>query len=65
MATKEEIAKIINFIKEDIEKHGVVGLYFGIEYSPGISFEEIIEISSSIKEYDVLLSAHYDSVKLL
>ena len=58
-ATKEEIAKIINFIKEDIEKHGVIGLSFGIEYSPGISFEEIIEISSSIKEYDVLLSAHY------
>ena len=32
---------------------------FGIEYSPGISLEEILEICNSIKEYDILVSAHY------
>lgn len=58
-ASKEEIGKIIDLIKNDIENHGAIGLSFGIEYSPGISFEELIKISNSLKDYDILLSAHY------
>lgn len=58
-ATREQIEKMIDLIREDIGKNGAVGLSFGIEYSPGISLEEILEICNSTKEYDILISAHY------
>lgn len=58
-ATKNEILKMIELIRNDIVRHGAIGLSFGIEYSPGISFEELIEISNSLRDYDILLSAHY------
>ncbi len=58
-ATEEEIQLMSDFIIEDIEKNGAIGLSFGIEYSPGVSFHEILELCNSIKKYDVLLSAHY------
>lgn len=58
-ATKEEIAKMVEMIKYDLENYGAIGVSFGIEYSPGISFEELAEISSSLRDYDILLSAHF------
>lgn len=58
-ATKEEIEKMKDYIKRDIVENGAIGLSFGIEYSPGITYEEIIELCDAIKDYDVLLSAHY------
>lgn len=60
-ATKEEIEKMKELIKTDITDNGAVGLSFGIEYSPGITYEEIIEICEAVKEYDILLAAHYRS----
>lgn len=58
-ATKSQIEKIKKSIKNDIVKNKAIGLSFGIEYSPGISFEEIIEVCDYIKDLDVLLSAHF------
>lgn len=57
--TKEQLDKIKAYIKEDIVYNGAVGISFGIEYSPGITFEEIIDICETVKDYDVLLAAHY------
>lgn len=56
---EEQLEKMIELIETDISEYGAVGLSFGIEYSPGITFEEIISICDTIKDYDILLSAHY------
>ncbi|WP_053954802.1 amidohydrolase family protein [Inediibacterium massiliense] len=52
------MGKIQKLIERDIQA-GAVGMSFGIEYSPGISFEEIITASHAIPNTDYLLSAHY------
>lgn len=57
-ATDEEIDKVCKLIK-DYENLGVVGLSFGIEYSPGITFEEMLKVSSCIKDSNLFLSAHF------
>lgn len=57
-ATKQEIAKMQKKASADIER-GAVGISFGLEYSPGIEFSEIIELCSSAKDENILLSAHY------
>ncbi len=59
--TEEQLEEMKKLIKEDIAENGAVGLSFGIEYSPGITYEEIINICNAIKDYDVLLAAHYRS----
>lgn len=60
-ATKHQIAEMKRLIRKDIVENGAIGLSFGIEYAPGISFEEIIVVCDGIKDLDVLLSAHFRS----
>jgi len=57
-ATKEEISKMQKRVLADIER-GAVGISFGLEYSPGIEFDEVIELCNCVKDKDILLSAHY------
>lgn len=57
--TEDQLKEMKKLIKIDIEENGAVGLSFGIEYSPGITYEEIISICESIRDYDILLAAHY------
>ncbi|SKC84966.1 N-acyl-D-amino-acid deacylase family protein [Maledivibacter halophilus] len=57
-ATKEEILKMGNLASDAIEK-GAIGISFGLEYSPGIKYSEVIDLCNSIKDKDILLSAHY------
>lgn len=57
-ATDSEVEKICELIKE-YEKLGIVGLSFGIEYSPGITFEEMIKACECIKNSKLFLSAHF------
>lgn len=57
--TEEQLEEMKSLIKNDIKENGAIGLSLGIEYSPGITFEEIISICDAISEYDVLLAAHY------
>lgn len=59
--TEKQLEEMIELIKEDITENGAIGLSFGLEYSPGISYEEIISICNEISNYDILLSAHYRS----
>lgn len=57
-ATKEEISKMRNLAKTAIE-NGAIGISFGLEYSPGIEYSEVIDICDCVKDKDILLSAHY------
>ncbi len=60
VATKSQIEKMRDMAKREIEQEGVIGISYGIEYSPAITFEEMVSLSSDIG-YDILLSAHYRS----
>ncbi|MTI68255.1 MAG: amidohydrolase family protein [Firmicutes bacterium] len=55
--TNLEIEKIKKLALNDLN-NGAIGLSFGLEYSPGTTKEEVIDISSSFDE-DILLSAHF------
>lgn len=60
VATKSQIQKMRDMAKREIEEEGVIGISYGIEYSPAVTFEEMVSLSSDIG-YDILLSAHYRS----
>ncbi|MBN4074595.1 MAG: amidohydrolase [Alkaliphilus sp.] len=57
-ATQLEICKMKELVQAAI-KEGVIGISFGLEYSPGVNFDEIIQICSATNNEQVLLSAHY------
>ncbi|HYF84191.1 MAG TPA: amidohydrolase family protein [Clostridia bacterium] len=57
-ANKSEINKMKEIIREN-KKYNYIGLSFGIEYSPGTSFDEMIGIISALEEDKYLLAAHY------
>lgn len=57
-ASDFEIDKMKQMIKSDIELYGAVGISFGIEYSPGISFDEVVKISEGLGD-GIILSGHY------
>lgn len=59
-ATSFEIDKMRQMIKTDIENNGAIGISFGIEYSPGITFDEVVELCSNLDDR-ILLSGHYRS----
>lgn len=58
-ATKEEIKKIINTVAVQLDK-GALGISFGLEYAPGTSTEEIIQICHEVRKFpNKLVSCHY------
>lgn len=57
LASSYQINQMKEMLRKDIE-NGSIGISFGIEYSPGITTEEIVEISRAIDK-EILLSAHY------
>ncbi len=59
-ANDEEIEKMKDLIKESLPL-GILGISYGIEYSPGIDFHELVEITKALDSKDYLLSAHYRS----
>lgn len=56
--SKGAVGKIRKLIERDLS-YGAVGMSFGIEYSPGITFEEMMDAAEAIPGDDYLLSAHY------
>lgn len=58
-ATSFEIDRMKQLITESIFNVGAIGISFGLEYSPGVTFEEIIELCESVEDEDILLAAHY------
>ncbi|WP_130805983.1 N-acyl-D-amino-acid deacylase family protein [Senegalia massiliensis] len=57
-ATDKEIEEMKVLLNEAID-YGAIGLSFGIEYSPGITLDEIVKLCEPLKGKEVLLSAHY------
>ena len=57
-ANDKEIALMQSEIKTNLE-HGIIGLSFGIEYSPGITFDEMIKLTQAFSNKRYLLSAHF------
>lgn len=58
--TEKQRAYVWDKMEEDISE-GAFGISFGIEYDPGITFEEIIDAANAIKDEDLLVAAHYRS----
>lgn len=57
-ATKEQWDIIREKVNEDLEE-GAFGISFGIEYDPGISFDEIIYATEVSDDENLLVAAHY------
>ena len=58
-ATKEQINEMSKILQDGLEK-GALGLSFGIEYTPGVSITELIQLSSVVSAYpNRMVSAHY------
>ncbi|HOO27479.1 MAG TPA: amidohydrolase family protein, partial [Lachnospiraceae bacterium] len=56
-STPEQIAKMKQLAAEAMES-GVYGLSFGLEYVPGSSFEEVIELAKVAAAYGKVVSIH-------
>lgn len=58
-ATKNQADKMVDLLREALNK-GASGLSVGLEYTPGASTEELLELSKTVAEYeDRLVSVHY------
>jgi len=56
-ATKKQIEKLKNRVEKEISNRAL-GVSFGLEYSPGITTAEIIEISKIVKKFSKYIAVH-------
>ena len=56
--TADQKQRILEDLKRELEE-GAYGISFGIEYDPGLTYEEIMDAIHVTKEKDHLISAHY------
>lgn len=57
-ATPEQIEQLAEQMREDID-HGAFGISFGLEYDPGITYEEVIQVIQAQPQEDLFVSMHY------
>ncbi len=57
-ASAEQIRRLREKIRADLAA-GAVGLSFGIEYAPGMTTEEILEVAACLEDPGLYVSAHY------
>ncbi len=57
-ATEEEINQMKGLLQKALDL-GVVGISFGLEYSPGVSLQEVEKLIAPFNNQDLLLAAHY------
>ncbi len=57
-ATSQELEKMKTKIKH-YHDTGIVGISYGIEYSPGVETEEVIALAKALDSDQYLLSAHF------
>lgn len=57
-ATDEEIGQMKMLLQKSLDL-GVVGISFGLEYSPGVSIQEVEKLIDPFKNQGLLLAAHY------
>lgn len=56
-ASKSQIETMKKLLSQSF-REGAIGVSFGLEYAPGSSFEEVIELSKTAAEYGRLVSIH-------
>ena len=59
-ASKEQIDLIIDLIREDLSK-GAYGISFGLEYDPGITFDEVMQVLNAFPDDNLFVSMHFRS----
>ena len=57
-STRQQVLRMQRLLVAAIEQ-GALGLSYGLEYSPGVDMEEIIDLCSPMLGRKLLLSAHY------
>lgn len=57
-STKAEIGRM-QLLAEEAVRENAVGVSFGFEYTPGGDTDEALQLLKAVKDYNVLLSAHY------
>ena len=57
-ASPEQIAELAEQMKADID-NGAWGISFGLEYDPGITFEEVMQVLNAQPQEDLFVSMHY------
>ena len=57
-ATEEQIKELAAKMQDDIQK-GAYGISFGLEYDPGITTEEVIQVLNAQPQENLYVSAHY------
>lgn len=57
-STPEQIETLIGRVKEELEQ-GAVGVSFGLEYDPGITYDEVMTVLNAIPEDDLFVSMHF------
>ncbi|MBR6500328.1 MAG: amidohydrolase, partial [Firmicutes bacterium] len=62
-ATDEQIKALTDIMQDELEQ-GAYGISFGLEYDPGIPYEEVVKVIKSFPYEDMYVSMHYraDSV---
>lgn len=59
VADDKEITMMKALIKDYLDNYGVIGVSFGIAYSPGITYNEIIRLLEDFQGQKMLIAAHY------
>lgn len=58
-STKSQIEEMKGLLKKGLEK-GAIGISFGLEYSPGTTYEEALELCKVVRDYpNALGSVHF------
>ena len=58
-ATKDELRQMKTLVYRNIVEQEAIGISFGLEYSPGVSLEEVISLCQAVQSEDIILSAHF------
>lgn len=57
-AADEQVEEIANLMQQDL-LDGAYGISFGLEYDPGMTFEEVMKVINAQPQEDLYVSAHY------
>jgi len=57
-ATEEQIDQLIEKLRSEVEG-GAYGISFGVEYDPGMPYEEVMRVLKGMPQEDLFVSMHY------
>jgi len=57
-ATEEQIDQLIAKLRSEVEG-GAYGISFGVEYDPGMPYEEVMRVLKGMPQEDLFVSMHY------